>query len=815
VQLLGLRLQRAHDELRIPSLSAGLNVISGEPENVQHVRQFLGGVLRDLAGESFTNHANFEHPEHAGEVTVQNHTGRFVVRRHARHHHSQPYAGYSLPPSGLPEVRRQMGESNSLGLGRIFAGDHRDTELSFEDILAAGLSHDDSGRNFGASQQVAELERELAAVRHELANLGLTDDQIPQDVAPGPWAESISAEIVGAWQQRLREVSSQLRSIEVRHHELPSRRTFTRLEADIPLHVDPTENNPDFRRVESELHNLREFIRAANLTGSCPHCQWEALQSQLASRLDALHRSLLALRTAGIEDSKRRVSEWERARQIQDCDERLRDLHDELGAHLDGAGRVPPLSRGELRQNFANDLQVASHSHQPICHHQRGEFLDGSNRRRQLLVREQSLVDVLQRLLATPRQPALLRLAEPLVMHLSAGRIVGLQQTSRGVLATVGRHGERTDARSLALEDAAAVRLGMTLALARQSHARGLRHPLLLDDTHSGLRYVDPHRLADVLAGAESHGVQTVVCTSNELLSQALAQRGARAHSLGYANSHVATPTTYTAVPAHETVARPSAFGPGWDGEEFPGELLDRSKETSRYDSPHAVRENGRFYATSQNEAVSGAPSTRAEREISSSGDGEGLRYRSDRAHRDGEPTAHRRRRSRRSDSQARLHDNSDRQERQSKPRRAVRRLESHHPLADAPSIGPRLAERFSLAGVHTIADFVGQNTAELAGRLKLRRVTADVLRQWQQQALLAVRIPELRGRDALMLVASGVPDPENLARQTPSELFARVSAVANQQEGRRILRDADAPTLQDVTDWITWAGSARTLGAA
>jgi predicted flap endonuclease-1-like 5' DNA nuclease len=141
--------------------------------------------------------------------------------------------------------------------------------------------------------------------------------------------------------------------------------------------------------------------------------------------------------------------------------------------------------------------------------------------------------------------------------------------------------------------------------------------------------------------------------------------------------------------------------------------------------------------------------------------------------------------------------------------------LESSDTIEQAPSIGPRMAERLQAVGVRTVADLLDADPAATAARLKRRGVDADVIRTWQQQAALVCRVPWLRGHDAQILVACGVTDPEMLAKLDAAAFWKKVQPLAASAEGKRILRTSKAPDLEEVTQWIQWAGQARTVRAA
>ncbi len=141
--------------------------------------------------------------------------------------------------------------------------------------------------------------------------------------------------------------------------------------------------------------------------------------------------------------------------------------------------------------------------------------------------------------------------------------------------------------------------------------------------------------------------------------------------------------------------------------------------------------------------------------------------------------------------------------------------LDLQSPVVDAPSIGPTTARRFERIGVLTVSDLLNRDAQQLADRLQHRRITSEMVRQWQDQSRLMCRVPELRGHDVQVLVACGLTDPEAVSRLSPQSLFAIVGPFVATKEGQRLLRSAKSPDLAEVTDWISWAQQARVLKAA
>jgi uncharacterized protein YunC (DUF1805 family) len=141
--------------------------------------------------------------------------------------------------------------------------------------------------------------------------------------------------------------------------------------------------------------------------------------------------------------------------------------------------------------------------------------------------------------------------------------------------------------------------------------------------------------------------------------------------------------------------------------------------------------------------------------------------------------------------------------------------LDRRSSVADAPSIGAKTAERLTLVGVRTVADLLNANPESTAEELGVRHITATTLAQWQSQARLACRIPELRSAGAQILVACGFTEPEQIAAANLSELTRRVDAFCRTTEGQRLLRGGEAPSAARIAGWVRHAAQMRPLEAA
>jgi len=136
--------------------------------------------------------------------------------------------------------------------------------------------------------------------------------------------------------------------------------------------------------------------------------------------------------------------------------------------------------------------------------------------------------------------------------------------------------------------------------------------------------------------------------------------------------------------------------------------------------------------------------------------------------------------------------------------------LDGRAPVEKAPSIGPKTARRLEAVGVRTIADLLAASADEKQQQINIRHISAQVIRDWQAQALLACTVPGLRSREAQALVACGVRDAQQLKARDATELCEDIAEWGLSDEGQRAWGSAPAPTPDDIATWI-----ARTERAA
>jgi predicted flap endonuclease-1-like 5' DNA nuclease len=135
--------------------------------------------------------------------------------------------------------------------------------------------------------------------------------------------------------------------------------------------------------------------------------------------------------------------------------------------------------------------------------------------------------------------------------------------------------------------------------------------------------------------------------------------------------------------------------------------------------------------------------------------------------------------------------------------------------VVDAPSIGPKTAARLAPLAVKTVADLLALDPDEAAAKLRVRHIDAGTIRDWQAQATLVCRIPNLRGHHAQVLVACDCKAPDQVAAARADELSTAIEAFAKTRDGQRTLRAGPPPRPEEIAQWIAWASNARPLKAA
>ncbi len=133
----------------------------------------------------------------------------------------------------------------------------------------------------------------------------------------------------------------------------------------------------------------------------------------------------------------------------------------------------------------------------------------------------------------------------------------------------------------------------------------------------------------------------------------------------------------------------------------------------------------------------------------------------------------------------------------------AATRLTLHDDVVDAPSIGPKTADRLKVIGIHTVDDLLQASAKQAETDLQQRWITDELFEAWQQQAQLACSIPGLRGIDAQLLVGVGISSVEELGAADAWSVLQLMTEYAGTSDGQRIVRSSRLPDLKRVSEWI------------
>ena len=142
-------------------------------------------------------------------------------------------------------------------------------------------------------------------------------------------------------------------------------------------------------------------------------------------------------------------------------------------------------------------------------------------------------------------------------------------------------------------------------------------------------------------------------------------------------------------------------------------------------------------------------------------------------------------------------------------------RLQPDSPIVDAPSIGHKTAAKLQRVGIGTVRDLLVCDPEKTAARIRRRRITAETIVTWQQQAGLMCSVPDLRCGDAIVLVACGINGPLDLRRISASALHATLEPFIASASGQRLLRGATPPSFEDMSRWIETVEESRVRRAA
>ena len=95
------------------------------------------------------------------------------------------------------------------------------------------------------------------------------------------------------------------------------------------------------------------------------------------------------------------------------------------------------------------------------------------------------------------------------------------------------------------------------------------------------------------------------------------------------------------------------------------------------------------------------------------------------------------------------------------------------------------------------------------------RHITAQAVRDWQDQARLVITVPFLRGTHAQLLVGAGFRSAKMVAEADQASLMSALLKFATSRDGQGILRNGPPPDIEKVLGWMRNAADAEIARAA
>ncbi|MBR9834559.1 MAG: DUF4332 domain-containing protein [Alphaproteobacteria bacterium] len=140
-----------------------------------------------------------------------------------------------------------------------------------------------------------------------------------------------------------------------------------------------------------------------------------------------------------------------------------------------------------------------------------------------------------------------------------------------------------------------------------------------------------------------------------------------------------------------------------------------------------------------------------------------------------------------------------------------VDRLSLESPVVDAPSIGPKTAERLGKVEIETIGDLLEADVEQTAAALNVRYITTKTLTDWQDQTRLMLEAPGLRVLDSQILVGAGIRSADDLANASARSVLEAATSFLETPSGSRVLWGAENPVDEgEVKQWIDLARTAK-----
>ncbi|MEM5515815.1 DUF4332 domain-containing protein [Henriciella sp. AS95] len=129
--------------------------------------------------------------------------------------------------------------------------------------------------------------------------------------------------------------------------------------------------------------------------------------------------------------------------------------------------------------------------------------------------------------------------------------------------------------------------------------------------------------------------------------------------------------------------------------------------------------------------------------------------------------------------------------------------------VVDAPSIGPKTAERLATIDITTVADLLDADPMVSADALDSGYITPESFADWQDQTRLKMAMPSLRVHDVQILVGAGYRSVESVANASASDLLAASMSFVETPEARRMISGSSAPNPEEIDGWIGLAKEA------
>jgi energy-coupling factor transporter ATP-binding protein EcfA2 len=377
--------------------------------------------------------------------------------------------------------------------------------------------------------------------------------------------------------------------------------------------------------------------------------------------------------------------------------------------------------------------------------------------------------------------PQILRDAAAYLRRISAGNLTAIRIASESDVYVLDEHRVSHDYVDITRGQRNLVYLALCLALIRAGQRQGTYMPLILDGVFTHLDSKIVPETAELLRDFAHGGQQIIVLTRYEHVASVFRVLNASVRDVPPLSPHGIAPQPEVfprPVAAHRTALAEDERRRTrlWDAEEFPGELIDRTRVAGDAAAPQSMMET--VQATeylgqhSQRAASTEAPRQLVDEKPETPQDYHPGHYVSER-----------------------------------------------HSIDEADWIDRSNIERLRKIGILRIGDLLRVAPAEVVTELRYAGITAEMIATWQAQARLVCHVPRLRPYDARILVACGITSPDQLRGYLPSELREVVRRFAASSEGQAVLLSGTEYELSRVTDWIKaaehvqWTGRQRAGG--